>query len=88
MRPVLSRWTSLCLKAFADEHILDSIVEDLEERYSFNRGRIGSFLSGLVWAFKLLLVLAAFTLETLAWWCVMLRNYGPCQLTFATSGPS
>jgi len=75
MPPSLSRLTYLCLKPFADESIRASVLEDLEERYSFNRGRIGAFLSGLIWVCKLHLILAAFSLESLTWGFVMLKNY-------------
>jgi putative ABC transport system permease protein len=74
MRSVLSELTSVCLKPFTDHHLRDSILEDLEERYAFNRERIGAFFSGQIWISKLLLLLVAFSLKSLTWEFVMFKN--------------
>jgi hypothetical protein len=80
MRSVLSELTSVCLKPFTDYHLRDSILEDLEERYAFNRERIGAFFSSQIWISKLLLLIVAFSLKSLTWGFVMFKNYAKIAL--------
>jgi putative ABC transport system permease protein len=74
-RPALSKFTCLCLGLFIDEHMRETIMEDMEDRYAFNKERNGLFLSGMIWTGKLLLILMTFFLNSCVWRMIMFINY-------------
>ena len=72
---VLSRFTHLCLCLLTDEHMRETILEDMEERYAWDRENKGPFRAGLSWLSSLLVILATFTLKSIIWRFVMFKNY-------------
>lgn len=72
---VLSKLTYICLCLITDEHIRETILEDLEERYVWDRENKDSFRAGLSRLLALLVILATFTLKSIIWRSAMLKNY-------------
>jgi len=72
---VLSKLTHICLCLLTDEHMRETILEDMEERYIWDRKNKGPFRAGLSWLSALLVILATFILKSILWRCVMFKNY-------------
>ena len=73
-RSVLSQVTHICLGLITDEHMRESITEDMEYRYALDRETKGPFLSRMIWLGKLQLIFVTFFLKSCAWRTVMFRN--------------
>jgi len=71
----LSKLTHFFLGLIADEHIQETIMEDMEDRFAGNQERKGPFLSGMTWLFELLLILMTFILKSIIWRTTMFKNY-------------
>jgi putative ABC transport system permease protein len=70
-----SRFTHFLLGLIADEHMRETIIEDMEESFACNEERKGPFLSGMTWLCKLLLIMMTFVLKSLLWRTIMFKNY-------------
>ena len=64
-----------CLRFIADEHMRDTILEDMENSYACNLENKGAMFSWLVWFGKLLMILVSFFLKSCVWRTVMFKNY-------------
>jgi len=71
----LSKLTRFFLGLIADEHMRETIMEDMEDSYAYNEERKGPFLSGMIWLFKLLLIMMTFVLKSIIWRTIMFKNY-------------
>jgi len=71
----LSKLTRFFLGLIADEHMRETIMEDMEDSYAYNQERKGPFLSGMIWLFKLLLIMMTFVLKSIIWRTIMFKNY-------------
>ncbi len=74
-RSVLSNITWFCLSFFTDEHMRETILEDLEDRYAHNIENLGIVLSRTIWLGKLQLILITFFLKSCIWKAIMFNNY-------------
>jgi putative ABC transport system permease protein len=74
-RSGLSRLTHLFLGLIADEHMRETIMEDMEDSYASNEERKGSFRAGMTWLCKLLLIMMTFVLKSIIWRTIMFKNY-------------
>ena len=74
-RSGLSKLTRFLLGLIADEHMRETILEDMEESFASNKKRKGPFLSGMIWLFKLLLIMMTFVLKSIIWRTTMFKNY-------------
>lgn len=74
-RSALSKFTDLCLVLFTDEHMRETIMEDIEDCYANNKERKGSFLSEMIWLCKLLFILMTFVLKACIGRTIMFKNY-------------
>jgi hypothetical protein len=74
-RSGLSKLTHFILGLIADEHMRETIVEDMEESFAFNKERKGPFLCGIIWLCKLFLIMMTFVLKSLLWRTIMFKNY-------------
>jgi len=69
------RWIFSILRWFADEEMLASIEEDLEDRCTKASGKYGSTLAWFLCQAQGLLLLFSFSLESFIWGITMFRNY-------------
>jgi len=74
-RHLLAKFSSICLGLVTDEHIRETILEDMEDRFAGNREKKGPLLSGMIWVGKLLLILLAFFFKSCVWRTILLKNY-------------
>ena len=74
-KSAISKFTDFCLWLFTEEHIRETIMEDLEDGYFGNRERRGPILAGMIWLGKLLIIMMTFGLKSAFWRGVMFRNY-------------
>jgi putative ABC transport system permease protein len=71
----LIKFSRFCLHLFADEHMRETILEDMEEQYDWNRKNKGRFFSGSHWLFSLSIIMATFIIKSCLWRTIMFRNY-------------
>jgi putative ABC transport system permease protein len=74
-RSGLSKFTHFFLGLIADEHMRETIMEDMEDSYACNKERKGPFLAGMTWFCKLLLIMMTFVLKSIIWRTIMFKNY-------------
>jgi putative ABC transport system permease protein len=74
-RSGLSKLTRFFLTLIADEHMRETILEDMEDSYACNQERKGPFLAGMAWLFNLLLIMMTFALKSIIWRTIMFKNY-------------
>jgi putative ABC transport system permease protein len=74
-RARLSRFTHFFLGLIADEHMRETIMEDMEDSFACNEERKGPFRAAMTWLFKLLLIMMAFVLKSIIWRTIMFKNY-------------
>ncbi len=74
-RSGLSKLTHFFLSLIADEHMRETIMEDMEDRFACNEERKGPFRARMTWLFKLLLIMMTFVLKSLLWRTIMFKNY-------------
>ncbi|MBN1272443.1 MAG: ABC transporter permease [Candidatus Aminicenantes bacterium] len=67
--------TRFFLGFLADEHMRETIIEDLEDRYAFVREKKGPFVSGIIWFSKLFFILVIFLIKSFLWRTIMFKNY-------------
>ena len=68
-------FSRFCLDLFADEHMRETILEDMEEQYDWNRKNKGRFSSVLSWLFSLFIIVVTFVLKSCVWRTIMFKNY-------------
>ena len=78
----LSALTRHLLRVFTDVDMVDSIVEDMEDRYAGNVERKGCWHARSVWIGKLAIVFTSFAIKSFSWRTIMLKNY--LKLTIRT----
>ncbi len=75
LRSGLSKLTHFFLSLIADEHMRETIMEDMEDSYACNEERKGPFRAGMTWLFKLTLIMMTFILKSIIWRTIMFKNY-------------
>ena len=68
-------FSRFCLDLFADEHMRETILEDMEEQYDWNRKNKGRFFSGLSWLFSLFIIMVTFIIKSCIWRIIMFKNH-------------
>ena len=71
----LSALTRHLLGLFTDEDLVDSVVEDMEDRYVGNVEQKGYFYAQSIWIGKLIIVLTSFFIKSFFWRLFMFGNY-------------
>jgi ABC-type antimicrobial peptide transport system permease subunit len=74
-KPGSARFTRYLLQPFTDEEMRETIIEDLEDRYLWNRENKGPLAAKIIWGFKLIIILISFTIHSISWRIIMFRNY-------------
>jgi putative ABC transport system permease protein len=72
------RFLDLLYKIFkhiVDEDILSSVMEDIEERYTYLSCTKGVLAAGFVCSFKFIIVTICFILDSIKWGFIMFNNY-------------
>jgi len=69
------RFTRFCLGLLADEHMRETILEDIEEKFEWKREKRGWIFSGTSWAFSLIIIFITFALKSINWRAIMVINY-------------
>ncbi len=75
LRSGLSRFTRFILGLIADEHVRETIIEDMEESFICNEERKGPFRADMTWLFKLTFIMMTFVLKSIIWRTIMFKNY-------------
>jgi len=73
--PELTGMTRNFLRLFADEDMLDTILEDLEYTYACDKKDKGLSRSRLIWIRKFCVVFVSFILNSMLWRMIMFSNY-------------
>jgi len=71
----LTRFSRFCLDLFADEHMRETIIDDMEEQYDWNRKNKSRFFAGSSWLFSLFIIMVTFFIKSGIWRAIMFENY-------------